>query len=110
MNAGQIIAIGGGGFALKSSIEKYILDQSSSSKPNICFIPTASAENKAYTVQFYSIFSKLSCNPTHLNLFERTPLDTGGRTEIRNILNLGDNSFCTIGPHIRDDGAKPPAN
>ena len=21
-----------------------------------------------------------------------------------------DNSFCTIGPHIRDDGAKPPAN
>jgi len=73
MNVGQIIAVGGGSFALKSSIEKYILDQSSSTNPNVCFIPTASAENKAYIVQYYSIYSKLNCNPVHINLFERTP-------------------------------------
>lgn len=73
---GQIIAIGGGGFGRNPNqnlIEKYILDQSAVEKPNICFIPTASAEESSYIVNFYSVFSKLDCNPTHLNLFKRTP-------------------------------------
>ena len=73
---GEIIAIGGGGFGrnpYQNKIENYILNQSSKEKPNICFIPTASAEEKSYIVNFYSTFSKLNCTPTHLNLFQRTP-------------------------------------
>ena len=72
----QIIAIGGGGFGRNPNqriIEKYIIDQSSVSKPNVLFIPTASAEDKSYTVNFYSCFNGLNCNPSHLNLFQRTP-------------------------------------
>lgn len=72
----QIIAIGGGGFGRNPNqriIEKYIIDQSSVSKPNILFIPTASAEDKSYTVNFYSCFNGLNCKPSHLNLFQRTP-------------------------------------
>ena len=85
-SVGQIIAIGGGGFGRNPNhrlIEKYILDQSEISKPNICFIPTASAEDKSYTVNFYKCFSKLNCNTTHLNLFERTP-------NLRSIINKQD--------------------
>ena len=73
---GQIIAIGGGGFGRNPNqnlIEKYILDQSDAEKPHICFIPTASAEETSYIVNFYSVFSKLNCKPSHLNLFKRTP-------------------------------------
>ena len=73
---GEIIAIGGGGFGRnpnKPIIEKYILDQSSAEKPNICFFPTASAEDKSYIVNYYSAFSKLNCKPIHINLFQRTP-------------------------------------
>ena len=72
----QIIAIGGGGFGRNPNqriIEKYIIDQSSVSKPNVLFIPTASAEDKSYTVNFYSCFNGLNCKPSHLNLFQRTP-------------------------------------
>jgi aminopeptidase N len=72
----QIIAIGGGGFGRNPNgrkIESYILEQTGLEKPNICFIPTASAENPSYIVNFYTCFSKLSCNPVHLNFFERTP-------------------------------------
>ena len=75
-NIGQIIAIGGGGFGRNPNqpvIEKYIIEQSSSDKPKICFIPTASAEDKAYTVNFYTAFSQLQCSPVHINLFQRTP-------------------------------------
>jgi aminopeptidase N len=72
----QIIAIGGGGFGRNPNqriIEKYIIDQSSESRPNVLFIPTASAEDKSYTVNFYSCFNGLDCNPSHLNFFQRTP-------------------------------------
>lgn len=72
----QIIAIGGGGFGRNPNqriIEKYILDQSPVERPKILFIPTASAEDKGYIVYFYTCFNKLECEPSHLNLFERTP-------------------------------------
>ena len=72
----QIIAIGGGGFGRNpkhNKIEKYIIAQSKKEKPNILFIPTASAEDKSYIINFYSCFSKLRCTPSHLTFFQRTP-------------------------------------
>ena len=72
----QIIAIGGGGFGRNpkhNKIEQYILNQTPKKKPNILFIPTASAEEKSYIVNFYACFSKLSCVPSHLTFFQRTP-------------------------------------
>ena len=73
---GQVIAIGGGGFGRnpnKPVIEEYIVNQSSNSKPNILFIPTASAEDKAYTVNFYKAFGQFDTNLSVLNFFQRTP-------------------------------------
>ena len=72
----QIIAIGGGGFGRNpkhNKIEKYILNQVKKSNPNILFIPTASAEDKSYILNFYNCFSKLKCKPDHLSFFQRTP-------------------------------------
>ena len=73
---GEVIAIGGGGFGRNphdNKIEKYILERCAEEKPNICFIPTASAEENLYIVNYYTAFSSFNCNPTHLNLFKRTP-------------------------------------
>ena len=75
-NLGDIIAIGGGGFGRNPKhnlVEKYILKQSNVKKPNILFIPTASAEDKSYIVNFYSCFSRLECSPSHITFFQRTP-------------------------------------
>ena len=72
----NIIAIGGGGFGANPGqgiIEEYILKQTKKKKPNICFIPTATGDNEAYKVNYYATFSKLQCNPTHLDFFKRTP-------------------------------------
>ena len=71
---GQVIAIGGGGFGRnpnKPVIEEYIVNQSSNSKPNILFIPTASAEDKAYTVNFYKAFGQFDTSLSVLNFFQR---------------------------------------
>ncbi len=85
----QIISIGGGGFGRNPNhrvIEQYILSQSDKEVPNICFIPTASAEDKSYIVNYYKSFSKLECKPTHLNFFERTP-------NLRSVINKQDIIF-----------------
>ena len=72
----HVIAIGGGGFGRNPGdgcIEQYILDQTGKTEPNVCFIPTATGDNDAYKVNYYSTFSKLDCNPIHLDFFKRTP-------------------------------------
>jgi aminopeptidase N len=71
----QIIAIGGGGFGRNPSnkkIEQYIIDQQNKVNPNVCFIPTATGDNDAYKVNFYDVFTKLNCNPNHIDFFKRT--------------------------------------
>ena len=75
-NSRNIIAIGGGGFGGNPGqgiIEKYILKQTKKKNPRICFIPTATGDNEAYKVNFYSTFSRLDCQPSHLDFFKRTP-------------------------------------
>ena len=72
----NIVAIGGGGFGRdpgEGIIEEYILKQTKKKNPNICFIPTATGDNEAYKVNYYATFSKLNCNPSHLDFFKRTP-------------------------------------
>ena len=72
----DIIAIGGGGFGANPGqgiIEKYILKQTKKKNPKICFIPTATGDNEAYKVNFYSTFTNLNCCPSHLDFFKRTP-------------------------------------
>ena len=72
----QVIAIGGGGFGRTQAsnlIEQYILDQANNkSSPSICFIPTATGDLDPYVVNFYSVFSKLDCKPSHISFFKRT--------------------------------------
>ena len=75
-NTRNIIAIGGGGFGGSPGqgiIEQYILNKTRKKRPKICFIPTATGDNEAYKVNFYSTFTKLNCEPTHLDFFKRTP-------------------------------------
>ena len=75
MKMRQVIAIGGGGFGRTQEsnlIEQYILDQTSKKNPKICFIPTATGDLDPYIVNFYSVFAKLKCAPSHISFFKRT--------------------------------------
>ena len=99
----QIIAIGGGGFGRSPGegiIEKYILDQSDKDKPNICFIPTATGDNEAYKVNYYSTFSKLNCSPVHLDFFKRTP-DLEELIKHQDIIFVGDEIQKACWPYGR---------
>lgn len=76
IRAGQVIAIGGGGFGAgpeNLAIDRYILAQARDIDPAIAFLPTASADADPYIVAFYAAYTGLGCRPSHLPLFRRTP-------------------------------------
>ena len=71
----QIISIGGGGFGRSLGelrIEKYIVNQSKSKNPKICFIPTATGDDNGYINNFYRAFNSLACIPSDISFFKRT--------------------------------------
>lgn len=71
----QIISIGGGGFGRSLGelrIEKYIINQSKSKNPKICFIPTATGDDNGYINNFYRAFNSLACIPSDISFFKRT--------------------------------------
>ena len=87
----NIVAIGGGGFGRSVKdlrIEKYILRLSKKEKPNICFIPTATGDNDAYKVNYYDVFTKLECKPTHIDFFKRT-IDLSSHIAEQDIIFVG---------------------
>lgn len=75
-NSGQIIALGGGGFSMEPdnlALDHYILTHARSKRPKVCFLGTATGDSSRYIAMFYTAFTHLDCQPTHLPLFARTP-------------------------------------
>jgi dipeptidase E len=71
---GQIIAFGGGGFAMEPDnplLDDYVLSLCARPRPRVCFIPTASGDSLAWLDRFYEVFTEDRCEPTHLALFNR---------------------------------------
>ena len=72
----QILAMGGGGFAMEPKnlkLDRYLLSLSKKKNPKVCFIGTASGDAEGYIQKFYKSFSNLACEPGHLSLFKPPP-------------------------------------
>ncbi|MCZ6491961.1 MAG: peptidase E [Acidobacteria bacterium] len=68
--------MGGGGFSMEPdnlALDFYTLQQARKVTPSVCFVATASGDAATYVDRFYSAFTQLDCQPTHLALFDRTP-------------------------------------
>lgn len=72
----QFIVMGGGGFIMEPGnplLDRYVVQQARTSKPKVCFIPTASGDSERYVAAFYQAYADLGAEPSHLPLFRRTP-------------------------------------
>jgi peptidase E len=72
---GQIVAFGGGGFAMEPDnplLDDYVLSLTGKERPRVCLIPTASGDSAAWIDRFYEIFHEDRCEATHLGLFSRS--------------------------------------
>src|SRR5258708_29183844 len=73
-NVGRIVAMGGGGFSMEPRnprLDQWILGLARRARPRVTFVPTASGDSPWYIKKFYRSFSRLECEPTHLQLFKR---------------------------------------
>jgi dipeptidase E len=70
----QIVAFGGGGFSMEAGnplLDDYVLGLTGSTRPKVCFLPTASGDADHYVVRFYRAFAASRCEPSHVTLFRR---------------------------------------
>jgi len=51
------------------ALDRYVLKQIGKSRPNVCFVPTASGDSLGYIERFYASFRSLDCEPSHLSVF-----------------------------------------
>jgi dipeptidase E len=66
-----LIAMGGGGFS-DELLRDELLRRTRSTRPRVCFIPTASGDSQEYIARFYRAFSQLDCTPSDLTPFNCT--------------------------------------
>lgn len=74
--AGQIIAMGGGGFSMEDNpaLDDFIVSRARRSPARVCFVPTASGDAAGYVARFYRAFAAKPCVPTDLTLFGNASL------------------------------------
>lgn len=68
----RIVAIGGCSFDMTSAdmpLFRYLVGLTGKSRPEVCFIPTASGENRDHIIAFYQLFGALGCSIRHLMFF-----------------------------------------
>ncbi len=70
-------------------LDTYILSQSKSSSPKICFIGTASGDAESYIDKFYKSFGSRKCIPSHLSLFKGNIHDMANHISQQDIIFVG---------------------
>jgi peptidase E len=72
----QIIAMGGGGFLMESTLlmERYVLEATGKKRPKICFLPHATDESARQTLPFFEAHALLDCQPRVLSLYQTPPM------------------------------------
>ncbi|KPC65307.1 peptidase E [Streptomyces chattanoogensis] len=76
------LALLGGGFSTDDDglLDDWVLGQARTSRPKVCFVPTASGDAPAYIEQFLTAFQPRHCEPSVLPLFRRELDDDTLRT------------------------------
>jgi peptidase E len=62
----HVVAIGGGGFG--TVLDEFVLGLTGKQRPRVCFVPTASGEEREYVLGFYEAFAART-EPSHVTFF-----------------------------------------
>lgn len=97
--ARQIVAMGGGGFSMEPDnplLDEFVLSLARSSRPRVCFLPTASGDADSYTMSFYRAFAALDCRPGDLRLFDRSVLDLESFILAQDVIYVGGGNTANL--------------
>ena len=92
----HIVAFGGGGFSDRdrSPIDAFVLELTGRTRPNVCFLATASGDDAGYIVRFHERLDR--AETSHLSLFG-TPLpDVRDRLRDQDVVYVGGGSTVSM--------------
>jgi len=97
----QIVAFGGGGFSMESGnplLDDYVLGLCGSTRPKVCFLPSASGDADHYIVRFYRAFAADRCEASHISLFRREqgPADLREHLLEQDLIYVGGGSVVSM--------------
>lgn len=95
----QIIAMGGGGFAMEARnprLDRYILSLAERKHPRVCLVPTAGGDSRDFIRRFYLAFEKHLCEPTDLCLFRRDTRDPTNFLLAQDIIYVGGGNTANL--------------
>lgn len=91
--------MGGGGFSMEPDnplLDEFVLSLARSSRPRVCFLPTASGDAEGYTARFYRAFAALDCQPADLQLFARSVLDLESFVLAQDVIYVGGGNTANL--------------
>ena len=93
----QILAMGGGGFTMESTLalDRFALELTGKPVPRICFLPTASGDPREQATRFHERFSSWPCEPSILSLFHlgRDRIDPREHLLAQDVIYVGGGSM-----------------
>ena len=84
----RIVACGGRQL-FYPGLTRYLFSLSRARRPKILFLPTASGDDAASRLTFYQQLAGLECEPSHLELFQRTVIDVDALVRSQDIVMVG---------------------
>jgi peptidase E len=99
MEMRRVVAMGGGGFSMEPEnplLDEFVLSLARTSRPRVCFLPTASGDSVDYVARFYRAFSALDCQPSDLQLFDRTVLDLESFVLAQDVIYVGGGNTANL--------------
>ena len=70
-------------------LTRYLFSLARAPRPKVLFLSTASGDDPAYQLTFYRQLAGLDCEPTHLELFQRTVNDLDSLIRSQDIIVVG---------------------
>lgn len=91
--------MGGGGFSMEPEnplLDEFVLSLARTSRPRVCFLPTASGDSVEYVARFYRAFSAYDCRTADLQLFDRSVLDLAAFVLAQDVIYVGGGNTANL--------------
>jgi dipeptidase E len=77
-------------------LDEFVLSLARSTRPRVCFVPTASGDAEGYVAGFYRAFVRFDCQPTDLQLFKRSVGDLESFVLAQDVIYVGGGSTANL--------------
>lgn len=95
----HVVAMGGGGFLGNEDatpLDAFVLSLVERPEPRVCFVPTANGDAEREIEHFHSVFGRMHCEPSHLSLFRREPIDLTDAIAGQDVIYVGGGNTANL--------------